>query len=136
MALYDEVPEDHMILRTGYTWTATWNSTDENGEVPPGYWDGWYAAMQLRVSVTTAVAGGGALVATLASEGAPIVDKDGDIILEDDGNIIATLPDEFTAGITVPQGRRIVYDLKLTSPTGEEYAVVDGTITIKKGVTE
>lgn len=129
-----EVREDASVIRTGFTWTCTWWTSDEHGEVPPGYWDGWHATMQIRKPTAAGIAGGGEVIATLASAGAPVVIKQGDLILEPEGNVIAVMSDEQTADLE-PE-RRAVFDLKLTGPDGVALPAVEGFIQIRKGVTE
>lgn len=117
---YDPIPYDHLVIPQGGTFVADW-AIDDATTGEPAVWTGWSGRMQIRDNQ-------GGLIATLANTGT----RDGDLTFGDNGNLTATLTDEFTGGIAEGSG---VFDLLLTDPDGAAWRVVSGSVHITPEVT-
>lgn len=122
MALrYSPIPYDHLVIPQGATFEANWYADDEETGLPAD-WTGWSARMQIRTEFE------GELLATLATTGT----RDGDIVLGEDGNITATLPDTYT--VTMSPGGA-VFDLNCIDPDGAAWRAVEGSVMTTPEVT-
>lgn len=118
-----------LLIDQGTTWAAAWIYQTDNGAGPvPVDLTGWKARAQVRRGY------GGDLLASWHSD--PAVTRDGPITLGTDGKVTLSLPASASLTWTWWKHGPSVWDLELVKPDGTVIRFVEGTATLRPGVTD